>query len=1185
MDCPSCGRSNSDDARFCAACGAELGSVCPSCGTPVPPEARFCSSCGAPLALAPPGEERKLVTILFADVTGSTSLGEQLDPERMRDVLATFFQAMREEIEAEGGTVEKFIGDAVMAAFGVPAAHEDDPERALRAAFRMLDRLSAVNEELDAAFGVTLQIRIGANTGEVLAATDPRPGEPMVTGDVVNTAARLQSAADPGTILVSERTAQSVRGFRFDSHAPLELKGKAEPVRALVAAAAEPGAPERGIKGLQAPMVGRTRELDVLRALLESVSGERRPHLVTIYGEPGVGKSRLTREFLAWAGGREPPPVTLRGRCLPYGEGITYWPLAEILKGVAGVQDTDPPDVALAKVRESGRRLLGSVSDPARATAALAYTMGLEDPEVRISELEPKQVRAEAHGAWRAFFSSMAAAAPLVVVIEDIHWADSALLDLLEELAERVEGGVLFICPSRPELTSGRPTWGGGRRNFSAVALDPLTEQESEHLIRALLDIDDLPDHVRRQIVTRAEGNPFFLEEIIRQLIDSGIVSHEGGRWRAAEGAGAVVIPDTVQGVLAARIDLLDPPHKRVLQAAAVVGRTFWPGPVARLLNGEAGAMDGALAELEDRDLVRSRVASAVAGQPEFVFKHVLTRDVAYETLPRRERAGAHTAVGSWIEETVGDRVREFLELLAYHYLSAFGAARDDARARPDEVEPLRAKAFDYLLRASHDARSKLALRKAMRLGEQAIDLAAGPLELSLAKEAYADACFSAYRGDEAWRGFTAAVDAEVAAGATGDLLRVAYLSARAVEVPTRWPGSMRERLDEAAVRAYLDIGTAHLPPGDTVAGVRLGAVRSSWPFAFPDVEMSEEELESFESSGLAAAETAIRLGAYDLASAAFDQSAGAALRKGRYGRALRIEERRIPLAPHLGDPLELGDMYAMLAWCSAETGRWQEIVRYGREGMAAVAGRADNAGVHLLAWLTEGSFRLGSWDESLSSFATLRTMLEDRKDDPPYFALHAYAMAALIRTLRGEYSEAEHLTDLLRVLGGVTQTSRRVWSYTCRVLVARGELEEVRRRLADRPPGWELQAAPTLEASCELILALGAWGEAASTVEEARTMAEDCELHGVALFADRLEGAAALATGDEGRGREILARARDTFAEWGARWEAARTDLVAAELGGGHELAPGRLAEAEAVFEDLGSVEEIRRTRALSRG
>ena len=797
--------------------------------------------------------------------------------------------------------------------------------------------------------------------------------------------------------------------------------------------------------------------------------------------------------------------------------------------------DTDPPPVALAKVREVGARLMASAPDPARATAALAYTMGLEDPELPFSELEPKQVRAEAHAAWRMFFSSMAAETPLVVVVEDIHWADAALLDLLEEMAERVDGGVLFLCPARPELTASRPTWGGGRRNFSAIALDPLTEKESDQLVRALLEIDDLPDHVHRQILERAEGNPFFLEEIVRQLVDSGAVVHEEGRWRATTNAGAVVIPDTVQGVLAARIDLLEATHKRVLQAAAVVGRIFWPGPLGRLLNGEAATMDDALVELEGRDLVRSRAGSAVAGQPEFIFKHVLTRDVAYETIPRRDRAGAHMAVGAWIEETVGDRVREFLELLAHHYLSAYRAAREDARTSAEEAEPLRKKALDYLLRASNDARSKLALGRAQRLGEQAIDLSRDDLERSLAQEAYAEACFNGYRGDEAWTAFTAAVDAEVAAGPAGDPIRVAYLCARAVEVPTRWPGSMKSALDEQDVRRYLDLGVAHLPQGDSEVGVRLGAVRSSWPFAFPEVTFSDEELAELESLGLEAAETAMRLGAHDLASAAFDQAAAAALSQGWYGRALRIEERRIPLAPQLDDPLEIGDMYAMLSWCSAETGSWIDMARYTQEGLAITSGRADNANVHLLAWLTEGMFRLARWDESLSTFASLRELLGDRKDEPPYFAIHAYAIAALILTLRGERSEAEHLTALFPAQEEATQTTRRVWSYECRLLVARGEFDAARRspgipagRMA--AAGWPLM----LEAPVRARPRNGPWEEAPATIAEARAMATVGELGGVALFADRLEGLAALAAGDRERGLELTERARAGFMNTG---------------------------------------------------
>ena len=309
--------------------------ACATCGSPLPEDARFCPSCGSPTTLPNAGQERKVVTVLFADVTGSTALGERLDPERFREVMQSYGNAMREEIEGEGGTVEKFIGDAVMAAFGVPAAHEDDPERALRASLRMMRRLDELNGDLERAYDVSLQIRVGINTGEVLAATNPGPGEAMVTGDAVNAASRLQGVADPGAIFVSQRTADAVRGFAFEDRGLHELKGKRDRVRA-VRLVEETGIGSRGVPGLSAPMVGRASELDLLRSILERVVRERRPHLVTVYGDAGVGKSRLTAEFLRWAESTDPPPTVLRGRCLPYGDGITYWPLAEILKGHAG---------------------------------------------------------------------------------------------------------------------------------------------------------------------------------------------------------------------------------------------------------------------------------------------------------------------------------------------------------------------------------------------------------------------------------------------------------------------------------------------------------------------------------------------------------------------------------------------------------------------------------------------------------------------------------------------------------------------------------------------------------------------------------------------------------------------------------------------------------------------------------
>ena len=614
--CPACGAANADDARFCASCGASLADTCGRCGNALPPDASFCPSCGAPVAAAPAGEERKLVTVVFADVTGSTSLGERLDPERFREVMQAYASAMREEIEAEGGTVEKFIGDAVMAAFGVPVAHEDDAARALRAALRMLRRLEDLNVELRSTHDVALQIRVGVNTGEVLAVTAPEPGEAMVTGDAVNAAARLQSAADPGSVLVSERTTRSARGFAFEDHGELELKGKRDRVRAF-RLLRETGAGSRGVPGLTAPMVGRDGELDVLRSVYERVSRDRRPHLVTLYGDAGVGKSRLTREFLDAAERADPAPLILRGRCLPYGDGVTYWPLAEILKGHAGILDTDPPDLAVEKVRKTGRDLLTQRSRPIPTRA---------DRRPRVHG-RPGRSRGVVRGR-RSPGGTRGAAPGLDVVLHRArprraghrrdrgHPLGRSLAPGPPARDGRARRGPGHVpVPVAAGSHRDPPDWGGGRRNMSSIALDPLSAEDAEHLVRLLLTVDDLPPSVLGRILERAEGNPFYLEEIIRRLIDGGLLQHRGERWIAAAGIEEVEIPDTVQAVLASRIDLLDPSDKRVLQAASVVGRVFWIGPLGELTDVDAAELGDALRRMEDRELVLVE-ARIGAGRP-----------------------------------------------------------------------------------------------------------------------------------------------------------------------------------------------------------------------------------------------------------------------------------------------------------------------------------------------------------------------------------------------------------------------------------------------------------------------------------------------------------------------------------------------------------------------------------------
>ncbi|HXF71273.1 MAG TPA: adenylate/guanylate cyclase domain-containing protein [Actinomycetota bacterium] len=1188
--CPSCGGSTGEGARFCASCGTSLVPACPACGAESPEGARFCPSCGGPLlepTPPPAGQERRLVTILFADVTGSTSLGERLDPERLQEVLGTYFRAMREEIEAEGGTVEKFIGDAVMAVFGVPIAHEDDPRRALRAALRMRDRLELVNAELRDRVGVTLRVRTGVNTGEVLAATNPRPGEPMVTGDAVNVAARLEQAAEPDQILVAERTARAARGFRYRELGQRALRGKDAPVAAVILLDEAPERADRGVPGVRAPMVGRDQELALLRTIYERTVAERRPNLVTIYGDPGVGKSRLTAEFVGWAEGRHPPPRVVRGRCLPYGDGITYWPLAEILKSLAGVLDTDTSEEVLGKIEVSCDTVLAADPsiDAARTCRAIAYTVGLEFPQAPLRDLEPRQVRAEMHLAWRSLFSALALAGPVVAVLEDIHWADPALLDLLEELAERVRGPVLFVCPARPALTDRRPGWGGGRRNHTAISLEPLSPEESHRLIAELLAVAELPARVRDRILERAEGNPFFLEEIVRHLIDRGQLVRVDGRWRAAQTIGEVEIPDTVQAVLAARIDLLEADEKRALQRAAVVGRVFWPGPVRRLLNGDGDRIRETLERLEARELVLSRLGSSVAGEPEFIFKHVLTRDVAYETLPRRERGPAHAAVARWIEETTGARSREFRELLAHHYLEAYGAAREaDDPAAPD----LRARAFATLMDVVREARRRFAVAKAISSAERALELADGPAERVQALEELGLTALNDYQRDRAWEAFREAVDLRLA-HLSEDRLGIVAACARALESPLRWPGSMKRLPEPDVVRRYLQVGADHLDDEETEAGVRLLTARAFEPFGFAYThEPTPEAIATASAEGERAAEIALRLGRADLASAALDGASSTLVSMGLYGPAQPIIERRLALADRIDDPWELGDIYAMASWGYCLLGRYAESERYGMRGAERAGDLAEGVRAHNLNWAAFGRFQKGDWDGVLELFDEVAGLLRERLDDPPYFMAGIVGAAAFVREAREEPDAGlERSLERIRVNvrpgvhGSVAASCWLAWLRARRgdlagALDAIAETELVRYGIA-RPFREQVAA--------EILVLAERWDEVPAVLARARAYASEAGLLALPAHLDALEGRAALAAGDAVGAIAHLERAREGFARLPARWERARVELdlsrALLELGRVDE-ARADLEAAAPDLETAGARIELRRLREL---
>jgi class 3 adenylate cyclase len=646
--------------------------VCARCGQENPDVARFCLACGS--ALAEPGrasEERRIVSVLFVDLVGFTSRSETLDPEDVRDFLTPYHDRVRGELERFGGTVEKFIGDAVVGVFGAPTAYGDDSERSVRAALAIRDW---AGEE-------GLEVRIAVNTGEAIVSLDASPahGDAMVAGDVVNTAARLQTAAPIGGVLVGEETYASTRNsIEYRPAQPITAKGKAAPVRAWLALKPLAAAGERPLR--RVPMIGRDGELGVLIGIWKRVSEENRPHLVTAFGPSGIGKSRLTLEFAEDVAGRD--GRVLRGRSMPYGTSSPYSAFAQHVKQVARIFDSDDPDEARAKLDA----LLAEVVDPAEAeahAAHLAMLLGLGNGD-EVPDRETLFFSA------RVLMEALAGERPTLLIFDDIHWADQGLLDLIEMLAGRVrDRPLMLLALARPEVLSERPGWGGGLPAYTALPLEPLSDAAGQELAERLLsragEVDKSPDSVART----AEGNPLFIEELVASL---------------AERTTTDVLPTSIRAIVSARLDGLPAEERSVLVDASVVGRIFWRGALARMEPRDD--LSRLLGSLEGRDLVSREAVSRIKGDQQFSFRHALIRDVAYQTLPRATRRQRHAAVAEYLDETTR-AAGQSTEALAHHWREA----GQDHRA------------VDCLLVAAEQAGRGWAKEHAIALYRQALEL------------------------------------------------------------------------------------------------------------------------------------------------------------------------------------------------------------------------------------------------------------------------------------------------------------------------------------------------------------------------------------------------------------------------------------------------------------------------------
>jgi class 3 adenylate cyclase len=921
-------------------------------------------------------EERRLVTVLFADVMGATALGEAFDPEDVRALLTRYYTIARDVVGAHGGTLEKFIGDAVMAVFGLPQAHGDDAQRAMSAALEIHDRVRA-----DPELRAKLPVRMGVNTGEVVATSDSTAGDFLITGDAVNVAARLQQAAEPWTILCGERTARAARDrFLLGPPTELEVKGKRLPIQAqaLLGRAAEPAASHF-------PLVGRDDDLAQLELVARRAFTDRRPFLVSLIAPAGTGKTRLVEEFLHRLSRLAANATVAIAQCLPYGQRVTYWPLRPVLLRLISLREEAPPE----RVREGIRAWLHErgVESPERTADLLAATIGAGEPEVID--------RPALFAAWRTAIEVAGRHAPLVLVFEDLHWSSDSLLDLVEFIVQpRGDAAVLMIALARPELLDRRPAWGGGRRNYVAMSLEPLSDDSVAELVRHM--IGPTAPRIVEGVVARTEGNPFFAGEIVQSIRERvGVLSDVP----AVEHALAT-LPDTIQATVLARLDLLEAPERRILQLGSVFGRAFRAAGIAALGPDLAAESEALVDRLVRKDLIRPSTGDS------FAFRHMLIREVAYQTLLRAERARLHAAAARWLEERATGREDALAELIAYHFREAASLTSVSEAVQLDAVE-IRRKAVGWLKRAADVAAAGAATAEAARHLHAAIELA-GPADLAELHERLGDVS-GGDAGVEAYR----------------TALRLCRESGRPVDQELRILGSLLIRY----MRFQGTVGNR--PSGERIQRLRANGLvllrrardeRAIAGFLIADgfypfwrgAESTAADIIEAETSGRRGLAIAERLDDPRLRSAALDALTCCAQARGAWAEARQLASERLAFEDRL-DLHERLDAYTMVAWASALLGDLAETDRATAAALGLFqSGQVHWWGLHSAGWRAYALTLLGRWDEALAVAEHARKVWAEGGLIPAAYCVHGFIAALDVARARHDRQLAAQYRGVL---------------------------------------------------------------------------------------------------------------------------------------------------------------------------